>query len=204
LYLFFLLQFSFFYVLSFILIIIGVFIYNLRQPSTAKPKKSKNNDENREGEGGRGTKVLSGLRRALFESQTYEMSAKSSRASTASPPPTTASERKGVISKLISKLARKLPSPPTPADHSALQSSSRQRMRTFENLAENDITGGGGGFFDAPSKEGLIHDRRSSSGSEGVYGSVERTTQLVERAKRRTASPRTSSSASPPPSAPHQ
>ena len=193
-------QFSFFYVLAFLLIVIGVFIYNLRQPSTAPKKKKKEKEkekrEREKEEQGRGSQVLTGLRRALFESQTYEMSEnreKSGARATNSPssPPPTARKPKGFFgklsSKLSSKLLSKLPNPPTPADHSALSSSSRKRMRTFENLAEDD-TGGiadDDGFFGA-SKEGLIRAKRSSSGSERAYGSVEKT------------SPRTSSSPPPP------
>lgn len=182
--------------LAFFLIVTGVFIYNLRQPTTAKKKEKEKEmkEENGGPEQGQGNRVLTRLRRALFETQTYEMSEnrdKSGSRAALSPPPA-ASKPKGLFGKLSSKLLSKLPSPPTPADHSALSSSSRRRMRTFENLAEDGAGGIGDddGFFGA-SKEGLIRDRKSSSGSEGVYGSVER--QLIPVTKRNT-SPRTSSS----------
>ncbi len=151
----------------------GVFIYNLRQPSTAEKKQSKKRDGEEEEEGGRG-KIVSGLRRALFESQTYEMSEskeeQSGRVSSSSP----AGRRepaKGLLSKLAAKLLSKLPRlPPTPADHSALASSSRRR---FEGLAQEDDAQDGNGFLGA-SKESLIseEERAESSGPEGTYGSL--------------------------------
>lgn len=157
--------------LAFILIVTGVFIYNLRQPGTAKKKPKKKDLEEREGGG---EKVMSGLRRALLESQTYEMSDEEKSGKASSPPPPAASKPKGLVSRLASKLISKLPSPPTPADQSALASSSRRHMRTFEDLAEEDKHGDDDGGFFGASKQGLIRDRTSSSGSERAYGSVER------------------------------
>lgn len=172
-------KFSFFYVLSFILIVTGVFIYNLRQPSTAKKKEEQREGGQTLSEEREGRQVLSRLRRALFESHTYEMSEsreKRGLQDSASPPPAPASKPKGLIGRLASKLVSKLPSLPTPADHSALASSSRKKMRTFQDLAEDDKHGSDDGGFFGASKEGLIRDR-SSSGSDVVYGSVERTTK---------------------------
>lgn len=162
--------------LSFMLIITGVFIYNLRQPSTAKKKSENEERENKERVGGQ---VLSALRRTLLESQTYEMSESTEKPgvqdSTSPPPPAPARKPKGLIGKLASKLISKLPSPPTPADHSALASSSKKKMGTFQDLAEDDKHGSDDGGFFGASKEGLglIRDK-SSSGSDVVYGSVER------------------------------
>ncbi len=195
--------------LSFILILTGVFIYNLRQPSTAKKKtkesKAKEMRQRRlrrrqeeqggegglireegkdggEGEGGssRGSAVLSGLRRALFESQTYEMSASKevpadavTTTESVTTTPTTPNRSNSFISKLASKLISKLPTRSSPADHSALESGSRRNMRSYEDLAEEEDEDDGG-FFQA-SRKGLIRKERSSSGSEAPqYGSVDR------------------------------
>lgn len=153
--------------LSFILILIGVFIYNLRQPSTAKKEKKEDTRDQVGSESRR--EVVSGLRRALFESQTYELSESKSHRSTTpnhSNASSAASRKpKGLISKLASKLMKQLPSAaPTPADHSAMASSSKRNMRTLED----------------DSKEGLIREggRGGSAGSDGNYGSVERSTRL--------------------------
>lgn len=197
--------------LSFILVITGVFIYNLRQPSTAK-KKSKEKNQERElskrstREADSGAKEETGemtskLRRALFESQTYEMSddkEDSADADHTQPgaalPTSSSSKPNGLARKLASKLISKLPSQPTPATQSGLGSSSKRKMRSFEDLAEEER--GDGGFFHA-STEGLIGERRSSNGSEGAasYGSVDKNTSGHCTTAKRT----TRSSHSPPP-----
>ena len=159
-------QFSFFYILSFILILTGVFIYNLRQPSTAKKKEKK--EETRDGGSeSQGKEEVSGLRQALFESQTYELSESKSKSHRSTSPnhSTTSRKPKGLISKLARKLMKQLPSAgPTPADHSAMRSSSKRNMR----------------MLDDDSKEGLIFEggRGGSVSSDGNYGSVERSTRL--------------------------
>lgn len=196
------LQFSFFYVLSFILILTGVFIYNLRQPSTARKKRPQSNFRQRRGRRGRNRgdeeeeeeeeekrEVLSELRRAFFESQTYEMS--DSKETTPRPgrnhhytnsyhhpdvrlkeaAPSGPTSQPNLVGKLASKLASKLPSRPTPTDQSGMGSSSKQRLRTFEDLAEENKDED---YFGA-SREGLIRERRSSSGS---YGSTDKQTAV--------------------------
>lgn len=155
------------------MILTGVFIYNLRQPSTARKKtrenmgRSRRRKEEREEKG----EVVSELQRAFFESHTYEMSDSKeisnhhyhhSQAEVATPT--------NVVSRLASKLATKLPTlptRPTPANQSGMASSSRRNMRTFEDLAEEER---GEGFFIA-SREGLIRERSNSSTS---YGSVDK------------------------------
>lgn len=212
-------KFSFFYVLSFILIILGVFIYNLRQPTTAKKKtkeeKEKEEQQKRQRQatgaatGAETPKMISGLRKALFESQTYEMSESREVAGNSG----AAAKPKGLINILASKLLSKLPSPPTAADHSALSSSSRERLlkqqqqhrqRTFRDLSQEDgdydREGDEGGFFGA-SKEGLIPrpgtGECSDSGSR-LYGSVDNTPKKRTASGNSSVGSRSRSSCSPP------
>ena len=176
----------------------GVFIYNLRQPSTAKKKKegSQNRTGGKDGGGGSGGKekgkgeMVSELRRAFFESHTYEMSESKQASSNhhskpaqdpPPPPPPAKSKSRGLVSKLASKLSSKLPSRPTPTDQSGLESSSKRHMRTFEDLAEEER---GEGHFSGASREGLIRERSSSS---GLYGTVEKQMPTARGSKRRTA-----------------
>lgn len=64
------LQFSFFYILAFILVILGVFIYNLRQPSTAKKREDSEREERQSSSRSLGSR----LRGFILESKTFELS----------------------------------------------------------------------------------------------------------------------------------
>lgn len=99
-----------------------MFIYNLRQPSTAKKKpkekkKKKDDKELKEKTSERTSEIVSGLRRALFESQTYELSADSKMNSGDLPPnshPAPTTKRKSSpISKLPTVVAGEKSKPRT-------------------------------------------------------------------------------------------
>lgn len=177
------LQFSFFYVLAFVLIVLGVFIYNLRLPKRAikeakEDKKESNEHSGREGMRERSAEgetirrkrtegfLISGLR-GLLESQTYEMSGSEEFAARK----TYRNSKSNTASRLASKLVDKMPEKWTPSHKdNVTQSHSRQdRDGSIKDMLEvKELVGG--------AKEGRPRGQSSSSGSDvasrSCYGSV--------------------------------
>lgn len=171
------------------MIVLGVFIYNLKLPSSSKKKKgsesTKKKKKNGKDGGGKtqeadkSHKLVTQLRRALLESQTVQISssrempgankANVSLNLTSTSPPTLSN------GKSTSKLPSKLPSKLAVADMSAVNAGGKG----MTTLPEVEMAGG--------TQEGLISGRRSSSSSErgSKYGSVE----SIRQSKDRTSKP---------------
>ncbi len=171
--------------LAFVLIILGVFIYNLRQPkrgikdsddderemSTQRSKKKKNDQEEEDGqpvkrERSEGS-IFRGLR-GLLESQTYEMSeggevvARHEKRASAKNQPT--------VSRIASKLVDQLPQQVKPKPKTGRGTGDFPCDGHQQEVKE--LMGGG------PKSHVVVTGRTSSSGSESTmrsnYGSIDK------------------------------